>query len=61
MERTAGRASWLALAGLAGAAALQPLACRPDGQAGGGPLAQAQADLLAQVGPGVVEPALARF
>jgi len=61
MERTAGRGSWLLLGGLTAAAMLQPLACRPVGDSSGGPAAQAQVDALAQVGPGVVMPALDAF
>ncbi len=61
MERTAGRGSWLLLGGLTAAAMLQPLACRPVGDSAGGPAAQAQLDALAQVGPGVVMPALEAF
>lgn len=54
-------ASWLALAGLAGLVALRPVACT-DGQDDVGAITSAEvADLLADVGPEVVEPALADF
>ena len=61
MERTAGRGSWLLLGALTGAALLQPLACRPVGDSTSTPAAQAQVDALAEVGPGVVLPALEAF
>lgn len=62
MQRTPGnRASWLALGALAGCALLQPLACRPDPGSNSTPAEEAQVDALAQVGPGVVLPALEGF
>lgn len=54
-------ASWLALVGLAGAVALRPVACT-DGQDDVGAMTSAEVErLLADVGPEVVQPALADF